>query len=700
MNELLKLFSELSNGAFEAEKLLDACRDRLRRGTVSTAELLDTFRDAVRSGHIGITDARLWCATLGLGDPVENNIEQPTLLRSIRSTVTPIGRGTRLLNGKFELQEQLGGGGMGVVYRALDLEAVRLNDPNPHVALKVLNQEFQVNPQATLALQREASRARRLDHSNIIRVYEYYHDQGVHFLTMELLQGSSWADLLEEHPHGLELAAALPMIEQLCAALSYAHHQGVVHSDLKPANLFLTTDHRVKVLDFGIAAPLRKVASAVEETRFNPRRLGALSESYACPEMWHGLDADPRDDVYSLACVVYELLSGRRPYGTATSAQALDRKLTPPPIDTLSAMQNSVLCHALILHRTERTQSVDQFFREFTRKGASRRRYSRTVAVAAFAGAAAVALGWLLIHTARTTPSQNDSRVDGAQAAELLHTLGITDRRFQFGSRQPRALLLDDIRRLPRSIQLGSTAADLDDALALCRRSRSDCEPSWYADERLRTVVLHPFELDVAPVTIGDFQRFVEEAHYITAAERSGGAYALQDEKLQWIAGGSWRNAVGSSPTTADSAVVGVNYEDAERYCQWRGGRLPTEDEWEYVARGPTRQIFPWGNDTTPAQSRIDQRPRATSGPPEGIGGRYRGLARNVWQWVDTRDGLNRILKGASWLESNPANLRAASRRQELPTRADSDTGFRCARAVEMWPDVDDQLTLPGGPHL
>jgi len=81
--------------------------------------------------------------------------------------------------------------------------------------------------------------------------------------------------------------------------------------------------------------------------------------------------------------------------------------------------------------------------------------------------------------------------------------------------------------------------------------------------------------------------------------------------------------------------------------------------------------------------------PRATDGPPEGIGGRYKGLSGNVWQWVDTRAKERRVLKGGSWLEANAANKRAAARRLELPDMADEDSGFRCARSVPIWPDTD-----------
>ncbi len=161
--------------------------------------------------------------------------------------------------------------------------------------------------------------------------------------------------------------------------------------------------------------------------------------------------------------------------------------------------------------------------------------------------------------------------------------------------------------------------------------------------------------------------------------------------KHEAVPGGSWRNGVTRRTVSDDLAVVGVTFQDAAAYCHFRGQRLPTEDEWEYAARGPERRTFPWGEDEGPARTTPAGPPRVGDGPAEGIGARYRGLADNVWEWVDPKQagkkGL-KLLKGGSWLEPNPANKRAASRRDELPHRADEDSGFRCARSLPAWPDV------------
>ena len=613
-----------------------------------------------------------------------------------------IGTGSRLLNDKFELQQPLGEGGMGVVFRAIDLEAARLLDPHPYLAIKVLNESIKRVPQARLALQRECSRARRLSHPNIIRVYEFYEDRGrdVCFITMELLQGQSGAALMRDYPQGMPLREARRLIEQLCSALTYAHTQpeAVVHSDLKPQNLFVTPDHVVKVLDFGIAAQVRRETTDPHKTYFDARELGALSPSHASLEMWQKMQADPRDDIYSLGCIVYELLSGVHPFKGATAMEAFSYKLVPTDIPQLSRNQNQALRRALALTRPERTASVSEFAREFAQAGfrvpaLSRARLWTTVGLVAAAGLLGIFLATRGPAPVRAPHAVQPGAgaVSGQSAASLGQFLGITDA-LDTGRSYPRDQVRSAIAAAPRRAQLGSTQSEIDAAVALCLRYSSDCPRGAYADERYRQVLLQPFAIDAAAVTVDNFRSFIGATQYRTEAERAGGAYSASGRTLRWVPGGSWRNAVSKGTPKGDTAVVGVTFHDAQEYCRWSGMRLPSEDEWEYVARGPERTVFPFANALASPTPTPAVRPSATDGPAEGIAGRYRGLSGNVWEWVDAegQGGLDRrVLKGGSWLEPNPADRRAAARRSELSTHADADSGFRCARSVDSWPDAD-----------
>jgi formylglycine-generating enzyme required for sulfatase activity len=284
----------------------------------------------------------------------------------------------------------------------------------------------------------------------------------------------------------------------------------------------------------------------------------------------------------------------------------------------------------------------------------------------------------------------------GARAVPLLQSLGIQVSQIDTAHEYPQSAIRQLIDATPRQVTLGSTPEQIRAAFALCRQYSSACQLSWYGDEGLRNVTLDPFEIDAVAVSVRVFRQFVDATGYRTQAEKAGFAYAVVDGNLKPVTGGSWRNAVKMHAVDEEAPVVGVSFQDAIAYCRSKGQRLPTEDEWEYVARGPKRHTFPWGENVGPVTSAPGAAPRVTDGPDEGIGGRYKGLSGSVWQWVDSKVGGRKVLKGGSWLEPNPANKRAATRRYELPSRADEDSGFRCAKSVPSWPDAEVWLAQSG----
>jgi formylglycine-generating enzyme required for sulfatase activity len=284
----------------------------------------------------------------------------------------------------------------------------------------------------------------------------------------------------------------------------------------------------------------------------------------------------------------------------------------------------------------------------------------------------------------------------GSRAVPLLHSLGIQFSEIDTAHDYSQTMIRQLIDVTPRQVTLGSTPEQIKAAFALCRQYSAECRPSWYDDERLREVRLESFELDAAPVSVRSFRQFVEATGYRTQAEKAGFAYAVVDGTLKPVNGGSWRNALKAHAVDDDAAVVAVSFQDAAAYCRSKGERLPTEDEWEYVARGPARRIFPWGDNADPVAVPPRAPPHVTDGPAGGIGGRYKGLSGNVWQWVDSTVAGRKVLKGGSWLETNPANKRAAARRYELSNRADEDSGFRCAKSAPSWPDVEVWLAQAG----
>jgi formylglycine-generating enzyme required for sulfatase activity len=279
--------------------------------------------------------------------------------------------------------------------------------------------------------------------------------------------------------------------------------------------------------------------------------------------------------------------------------------------------------------------------------------------------------------------------ISGSSAVAVFQSIGIRSSDIDASHSYPPSTIHQLVAHSPRHVTVGNTQKEIQAALALCRQYSAECQISMFSDETLRTQTLEPFDLDTLPVSVQAFRQFVDATHYKTEAETVGFAYAYVGNKLQAVHGGNWRNGINQHEVVEESAVVAVSFQDAVAYCRYKGERLPTENEWEYIARGPARHTFPWGENMGPAVGTANAAPRVGDGPGEGIGGRYRGLSGNIWQWVDSTVDGRRVLKGASWLETNPAFRRAASRRYELPSRADEDSGFRCAKTLTDWPDAD-----------
>jgi serine/threonine protein kinase len=270
-----------------------------------------------------------------------------------------------VLRDRFVLVEELGRGGMGIVYKALDQREVENKGRDPYVAIKVLNEEFKRHPESARALQRESKKSMRLAHPNIVLVRDFDRHRGNVFMVMELLTGQPLDRLQRNHyPDGMPVSMVTDIVSGLGAGLSYAHQLGIVHADFKPSNAFLTNQNVVKVLDFGVARAALALDRA-ESTIFDAGKLNAVTPAYASIEMLIGEAPDPRDDIYALACVTYLLLTGRHPYNGIDAIRAREAALLPAPIEGLPEHQWRAIYWALTFERESRTATVKEFVSHF-----------------------------------------------------------------------------------------------------------------------------------------------------------------------------------------------------------------------------------------------------------------------------------------------------------------------------------------------
>src|SRR5262245_103723 len=225
----------------------------------------------------------------------------------------PLVPGTRI--GTYKVVSPLGAGGMGEVYRAKDLRLGR------DVALKVLPETVARDANHLDRFEREARTVAGLNHPNIVTLFSVEDEEDIRFLTMELVEGQSLADLVI--PSGLPITRVLDIAVGIAEALTAAHEKGVVHRDLKPANVMVTREGRVKVLDFGLAKLALATADAGTEAPtvdVSSAEMGTLAGTvpYMAPEQIRADLIDARTDLFAFGIVLYELLAGRRPFVGST----------------------------------------------------------------------------------------------------------------------------------------------------------------------------------------------------------------------------------------------------------------------------------------------------------------------------------------------------------------------------------------------
>lgn len=287
--------------------------------------------------------------------------------RAATPTVLPHHLGTRL-KGRYELIQVIGRGGMSTVYHAVDHIRLRGRAAQPHVAVKVASMPAPYDRAAHELIHREAQRMQGLVHPNIVRVFDSDHEGDTHFMVMELLSGRTLARVLPEGTgKGLGWPQARRVITDVGAALSHAHRHGVIHTDLKPGNVFIGSDGTVKVLDFGLAQRTGGAGDAHQEdaTIRYLDLVGGLTPSFASPERLAGADPTPGCDLFAFGLLSYLVLCGAHPFQRRTAQEAMTMGLHPLRPQGLAPHRWRALTALMAFDPAARPASVDAFLAAF-----------------------------------------------------------------------------------------------------------------------------------------------------------------------------------------------------------------------------------------------------------------------------------------------------------------------------------------------
>jgi len=632
----------------------------------------------------------------------------------------------RVLGGRYQLDSCIGTGGMGAIYKARRLH---IGDT---VAVKILRPEVVNDALQRERFHREARAAAMLNHPNAVVIHDFGEDaDGTAYIVMELLEGQSLRQILAAE-RTIQPERAYGIIRQACAALEAAHRRGIIHRDIKPDNIILTDSHdltdHVKLLDFGIAK-LRDKAVDTASLEKSLTTVGTVigTPHYMSPEQCQGESADARSDIYSMGVVIYEMLAGVVPFTAKTPTGVAVKHVTETP-KRISAVRQEitgsieqVVMRALSKNPADRQQSALELARQ----------YEAAIQAGVNTGAAeTTALKATSVPTSSISQTA-ETNVNPAVNAINNRSFETQVSRAKAGGLRPLPIVTAIVGLLViLAVAAGTiwvvrnktaknissptpeTASPTPAVIVEASPPPSATPAPPVAPEGMvyvpggefrlgrddgddyerpaHPVKVSPFFIDVTEVTNEAYQKFVDANGYLPPPSWKDGKFPAGSEKLP---------------------VTDVSWEDANAYAKWAGKRLPTEEEWEFAARGTDNRLYPWGIDWKPGFSNITE---SGGGKKKlaPVGSFAQGvspfntldMSGNAWEWtasdLKAYPGGNlkvpdeyakstlKVIRGGSFSvppERATATVRRGwpASREDWPEGANPDysqTGFRCAQ--------------------
>ena len=656
------------------------------------------------------------------------------------------------LSRRFHLIRRLGKGGMGTVFLA-----EQIGVGNRPVALKVLNRKLLDDHDFLRRFQNEAGSTGRIHHPNVVTIYESAQgDDGTPYIAMEFLEGESLREVIKQRG-ALPLPEVAEILQQAAGGLNAAHKLGIIHRDLKPDNLFLTHGDGgeliVKVVDFGIAKLRESATHTMTGTVLG-------TPAYMSYEQASGMrsdELDARSDIYSLGVVVYEMLIGRTPFHSDTPVGYLRKHLMeePPPFRAVEPglivppRIESVVMKALTKDRDQRFTSALEFAREFTRAAsnpAPPESLPKTKVVESQHGgqveqerkagdkAEAERLAKAKAHHERLVGKEVEATHPVGEGAKLAPQRPSQAKYVLFGLLGLTVILaptwhfwLGPYIEIQRR-RMTETRATIENNGPAAESTRVNPK------DGLKYVWISPgtFMMGCSPGDNGcrddekpPHQVTVTKGFWIGQTTVTVGAY----RRFAGATGGQMPPPPPFPNDELTNSVVNVSWDDSQAYCGWISGRLPTEAEWEYAARGGSREArygsldeIAWYRDNS-GRERVDTTRIQHEGVVDHVqrlkddGNGMHAVAQkrgnglglydmlgNVSQWVNDWDDNNyyqnsltqdptgpssgdaRVLRGGSWGDY-PIMVRVSSRIGGVPDSTYNSVGIRCAgEAVRVVP--------------